>query len=93
MADTPRLLTEAPLGTRTKAAFHQRFIQPGMGHADADVVNAWTQVGLWFHASCTNVNTAGADVNCLAITATPANPADMFVVGAWCASRQEQLEH
>ena len=92
--DTPRLLTEAPLGTMTKAAFHQRFIQLGMGHADANVVNAWMQVGLWFCTCWANVNTAGADINCLAITvaAPPANPADMFAVGAWCASRGEQLE-
>ena len=33
-ADAPRLLTEAPLGTMTKAAFFQRFIQAGLAHAD-----------------------------------------------------------
>ena len=91
--DAPRLLTEAPLGTMTKAAFHQQFIQAGLAHADADVVNAWTQIGLWFRAACTMVNTGGADVNCLSVTtATPANPADMFAVGAWHSSRREQLE-
>ena len=59
------------------------------------MVNPWRQVGLWFRASCTNVETAGTDVDCLAVTAaTPANPADMFAVGAWCASSwcREQLE-
>ena len=94
-ADTPRLLTEAPLGTMTKAAFHQRLIQPGMGRADANVVNAWTQVGLWFCASCTNVNTAGADVNCLAVTAAaPANPAGMlpWVPGMPCVKSSWSAE-
>ena len=92
-ADAPRLLTEAPLGTMTKAAFYQRFIQAGLAHAEADVVNSWTQIGLWFRAACTMVNTGGADVNCLSVTlTTPANPADKFAVGVWHSSRQEQLE-
>ena len=83
-ADAPRLLTDVPLGTMTKAAFHQHFIQAGMAHADADVVNSWTRIGLWFRAACTMVNAGGADVNSLAVTpATPANLADMFAVGAW----------
>ena len=91
--DTPRLLTEAPLGTVTKAAFHQRFIQAGMTHAAAAVVQAWTHVGPWFCAACTQINAGGADVKCLAVTAaTPANPANMFAVGAWCSSLPEQLE-
>ena len=92
-ADIPRILTEAPLGAMTKAAFYQRFIQAGMTHTDADVVAIWTDIGLWFRAACTMANTGGADVNSLAVTpAMPANPADMFAVGAWCASRKEQLE-
>ena len=77
----------------TKAAFHQQFIQVGMTHADADIVAIWTDIGLWFRAACTLVNSRGADVNSLAVApAMPANPADVFAVGAWCASRKEQLE-
>ena len=92
-SDAPRLLTGAPFGSVTKAAFCQHFIQAGMAHADADVANSWTQSGLWFCAACTMVNTGGADVNSLAVTpATPANPADVFAVGAWHSSRKEQLE-
>ena len=39
-ADAPRILTKAPLGAMTKAAFYQQFIQAGLAHADADVVNS-----------------------------------------------------
>ena len=77
----------------TKAAFYQQFIQPGLAHADAGVVAIWTDIGLWFRAACTLVNVARGDINSLAITpAAPANPADMFAVGAWHASRKEQQE-
>ena len=81
-ADLPRLLTEAPLGAVTKAAFHQRFIQVGMAHADAAVVQAWTHMGQWFRAACAQINTGGANVNCLSVTgsaATPASPADILL--------------
>ena len=79
-ADAPRLLTKAPLGTMTKAAFFQRCIQAGLAHADADLVNAWTRIGLWFCAACTLATVLGADVNCLSVA--PATPACALQLGA-----------
>ena len=63
-------------------------IQPGIANADAGVAAAWTHVGLWFWAANTTAAVGGADVNSVSVVATnPANPADMFTVGAWCAWR------
>ena len=84
-ADTPQLLTDAPLGTMTNGVFCQRCIQPGMADPNTHVVPAWTHVGNWFQTACTLATVGGADINCLSVlAANPATPqaADMIAVGA-----------
>ena len=79
--DAHRFLLEAPRGTITKALFHQRFVQPGLGDADAGVQAIWTHVAQWFRLACT---LAGGGANAVQVTpGTLATPAAQFAASAW----------